>query len=527
MKPDDPTRVTQDADHRAVPAAHRAAEQEPEAGNADSSNTKRSQATLRETAQVVRIALRGLFQSRLPQMAAALAFRTLFAVIPILVISVAFVGAFADADDVKATLDRASDAFGISNITISDRDTAADLTNEDASPPDAPPPDASPSDASPPDELPAEMQGADKVDPIEIAAAADPADLSVDQSADQADGSQETRLEDLIAALVDRLLNIPFAAIGAVGLLTLIYAAISMLVEIERSFNHVYRAKGGRSWVRRVTQYWTTLTLGAILIFLTFYTSVRLSGVAAGTIGYAVSVAITALFLVLAYTTIPNARVHVRTAAVGGLVAAIAWELAKLGFRRYLEYSVGYAKLYGSIGVLPLFMLWIYLTWVIVLFGLQVSYGLQHIGKLRELSERDEPDLPLTEPAAAIPIANALADSFRRGKPAEVSGLAEEAGVHSAVADEIMRRFASAGLVHKVEGDDAYVLALPPAEIRLDRVLREAFALVRIAPQLDGPADSALERMRGAQIDAVHGLTLADLIDDAPSRAADAPYDPS
>ena len=302
------------------------------------------------------------------------------------------------------------------------------------------------------------------------------------------------------------------------GLLTLLYAAISMLTEIERAFNHVYRAKAGRSWGRRITQYWATLTLGALLIFLTFYTGVKFQaiGTAAGSAaGSAVSIAITALFFVLAYTTLPNTRVHVRTAAVGGLVAAVLWEVAKWAFRQYVDYSVSYAKLYGSIGILPLFMLWTYFTWLVVLFGLQVSFGLQHIGAAREMVERDEADETLTDPASVVPMMVALGEAFSRGKPVSTSQLADEVGIPAAIADTIVEKLSNAGFVHKLDGgDDRYALAMPPADIAIDRVLAEAHDLVHTSLDRDDRYADTLERLRSAEREALSGVSLGDLLSD-------------
>ncbi|HWQ28598.1 MAG TPA: YhjD/YihY/BrkB family envelope integrity protein, partial [Dehalococcoidia bacterium] len=141
----------------------------------------------------------------------------------------------------------------------------------------------------------------------------------------------------------------------------------------------------GRSWARRITQYWTLLTLGTILLFTTFYVgekfkswaadvgeSTGLMGrgpVALAVIGYSVTVVISTLLLLLAYLTVPNTKVRWRPALVGAFVAAVLWEAGKWGFTQYLRYSAAYERIYGSIALIPLFLLWVYLTWLIVLLG--------------------------------------------------------------------------------------------------------------------------------------------------------------
>ncbi|MEO0630865.1 MAG: YhjD/YihY/BrkB family envelope integrity protein, partial [Planctomycetota bacterium] len=436
--------------------------------------------SLRDTIRVVQVAVRGLYRSRLPQMAAALAFRTLFALIPILFLSVAVIGAFADRENVEAFLDTALVELNL-DIAITD-------------------PDASGEEPMSEYEQSKVWQGPNwEMRPVETGDA-----VVVARDEPQS-------IKDYLNVLVENLLAIQFKAIGAVGLLTLIYAAFSMLTEIERAFNHVYRAKAGRSWVRRITQYWTTLTLGALLIFMTFYISGQFKGLGAGgpALGYAVSIAIGALFFLLAYMTLPNTRVHVRTAVVGGLVAAVLWEAAKWGFREYVTYSVSYSRLYGSLGILPLFMLWIYVSWLIVLFGLQVSFGLQHIGAAKELAEQDEAEETLTDPAAVIPLLVVMGENFARGKPTPTGDLADEVGIPAATADSIVEQLVSAGVVHKLDGgDDRYTLAKPPGDIEIAGVLAEAQRLVRTQAGGEQSFGDALSRLREAEREALAGVTL-------------------
>ncbi|MEM9166210.1 MAG: YhjD/YihY/BrkB family envelope integrity protein [Planctomycetota bacterium] len=505
---------------------------------------------LRETVRMVRFALRGLFASRLPQMAAALAFRTLFALIPMLVISVAVIGAFADPDQVRATLDKALESSGVSEIVISEpaderepeagtREPRSDgqaSTNQDSVEPKAGGPgtaDLAPSE-------PEGDSGAAQVVPASdessgATIAENPALMDADTGAvgtGDADGTVflddgatddngEVRLEAFLNDLVTRLLEIPFAAIGAAGLLTLIYAAISMLTEIEKAFNQVYRARTLRSWGRRITQYWSVLTLGSLLIFTAFYTSEQfrgfdtegLSSFVSGALAISVSVAITTLLLLLGYQTIPNTRVHVRTSLVGALVAAILWEVAKYAFRQYIDFSVSYAKLYGSIGVLPLFMLWIYATWLIVLFGLQVSYGLQHLSVAREMMEQQGDESALTDPASVIAVLARLGERFRQGKPSDAGDASEAAGIPVPAAAGMLEALERAGMIHTVGGEDeTYALAKPPESIELGAALEVVYRLAH-SPRLgSGHARPMLTRLRQAESAALDGATLADVL---------------
>ncbi|HED53401.1 MAG TPA: YihY family inner membrane protein [Phycisphaerales bacterium] len=446
---------------------------------------------LRDTITVMRAGLRGIYRSRLPQMSAALAFRTLFALIPMLVISIAAIGAFAEPDDVRTILNRAFDSAGISSIMV--QDPIEPLTTNES-------------------EAATGVPSKISFKPVLKVPEHEPEpDLSVSEE-------EPVRLEAFITELVDRLMTIPFGAIGAVGVLTLIYAAISMLTEIERAFNQVYRAQVGRSWGRRITQYWTILTLGSILLFATFYVSEQFRGLGAGAAGSVVSVAITALLLLLAYTMIPNTRVHVRTAVVGAIIAAILWEVAKWGFRQYVGYSVSYAKIYGSLAILPLFMLWIYFTWLIVLFGMQVSYGLQYIASARKIiGEDDTPSL--IDPASVIALLALIATRFNAGKTAHADRLADELGLPAATIDAMLDRLTRDGFLRAVDGgDDRYVLARPPEKINLTDAV-DSIQSIADTIELDGrPWARPLQAIRDARHDALKGLSLAKVLGlDTPS----------
>ncbi|MEM8758437.1 MAG: YhjD/YihY/BrkB family envelope integrity protein [Planctomycetota bacterium] len=480
---------------------------------------------LRETVAMIRFGLRGMYATKLPQMAAALAFRTLFALIPMLVISVAVIGAFADPDQVRSTLDKALESSGVSEIVISE--PPPEETPEEA--------DAADSDASqavPTDEPRAEPAADEQPDllpdllPDQLPEQPTDGESESFLDTDTIDDNGEVRLEAFLNDLVTRLLQIPFGAIGAAGLLTLIYAAISMLTEIEKAFNQVYRAKTLRSWGRRITQYWSVLTLGALLIFTAFYTSEQFRGfdtdglgsfVGAG-LATGVSVGITTLLLMLGYQTIPNTRVHVRSSLVGALVAAILWEIAKWAFRQYIEFSVSYAKLYGSIGVLPLFMLWTYATWLIVLFGLQVSYGLQHLSLAREMMNQQDDDEALTDPASSVAIVAAIGERFEKGKATSADRLADRLGLPASAVAAMLEKLSDVGVLHRVDGgDERFALAVPADRVLVRDVLAAAQSLA--AGRLDhGPAAGAMRRLRAAEREAVGETTLAQLLDNNPSH---------
>ncbi|CAN0572520.1 unnamed protein product, partial [Laminaria digitata] len=251
-------------------------------------------------------------------------------------------------------------------------------------------------------------------------------------------------------------------------------------IEIEKSFNQLCGAPGGRPWLRRIMLYWTILTAGSLLLAATFLAGdaftkwvISIAGqeslVGAVMAGYGVSVLISTILLVGAYTTIPNTRIHFRSALAGAFFAAVLWELGKLGFTTYLRYTTTYAKFYGSIAILPLFLLWIYLTWLIVLFGIQASYALQNFSRLVEskLNARTgqtSSRQPLLDPLVALSVVHAIQAAFELGKPITADDVADQTRLQPTQANEVVAMLHRSGFIHRVDRgdrDDAWTPARP------------------------------------------------------------------
>lgn len=428
-------------------------------------------------------------RSRLPQMAAALSYRTLFGLLPIAVVALIMVRVFTSPEDQASVVRRAIEGgvekLGLSNIVVPA--TASNIVGP----------------------MPEDVSGA--------------AGGAVGGMV----GAQSLGvwLSDLIAR-ADSSVN--YKAIGLVGVVMLIYAAISMLVEIERAFNQVYRVPRGRAWIRRITNYWTLLTLGTGALAATFYVGARFEAFASelvqrrgwvvgsgaitvGLIGYVITVAISTALLTLAYVTVPNTRVKTGPAIGGAVVAALLWEAGKWGFGQYLSYSTSYAKLYGSIALVPLFMLWVYLTWVIVLFGLQVTYQLQHGLRRTRAQPILEGGPTVIDASSALGVMGAIARAFTAGKQLTSSQIASSVKLSEPVTGMVLGALGERGLVLRLERHDEpdaephYTLARPPTLITAAEVLSAGFSLAGLN---DNP-DPTAQRMRQAQLDAAEGLTIA------------------
>lgn len=352
---------------------------------------------------LARVSIAHFQRSQITRMAAALSYRTIFGLIPTLVVGLVLLTAYSTREQRRDVITQLLTFAGISQIVVEPSKTQtlgeasmkprieANATNSNAAigngtnsngqHANAARPTTDPVALEPTTPLPSTV-----VDP----AYADPDVVTMHEAIQQeAHAESAERLDNFITDLLDRVGKIQFGAVGVIGMMTLVYAAISMMVEVEQAFNHLCHAPQGRSWTRRITLYWTLLTLGTLFLVMSFAAGESIRGFTANlaqteafsfmrgsllaVLGFAVTCAISTTLLLIVYTTVPNTRVHLGPALLGAAIAAIMWESGKWGFTTYVHYSAGYSRLYGSLALIPLFLLWVYLTWLIVLFGLQLA----------------------------------------------------------------------------------------------------------------------------------------------------------
>jgi membrane protein len=167
--------------------------------------------------------------------------------------------------------------------------------------------------------------------------------------------------------------------LSAVGAVALIFTSIAMMNLIERVFNRIWRVRDERRWSKRILVYWAIVTLGPLLIGVSLTLSSQVFMATSTLVGdvpvigvliYTIlSLALTTAGFTLLYVAVPNRDVDWQDAAWGGLVAGLAFEVAKRGFAIFITQFPTYSKIYGALAALPLFLLWVYVSWMITLFG--------------------------------------------------------------------------------------------------------------------------------------------------------------
>ncbi|SEQ67422.1 tRNA-processing RNAse BN [Amphritea atlantica] len=172
----------------------------------------------------------------------------------------------------------------------------------------------------------------------------------------------------------------------AVGLIFLFITSIMMMKNIEAALNRIWRVSEPRKGMSSFLLYWAVLSLGPILIGVgllvsSYLASLSLFTSATELVGRARLLAILPLVMsaaafTLLYAAVPNCKVPLRNAVIGGLVVAILFETAKRAFAFFVTQFPSYELIYGAFAAVPLFLAWIFISWTIILLGAELSRAL-------------------------------------------------------------------------------------------------------------------------------------------------------
>ena len=256
--------------------------------------------------------------------------------------------------------------------------------------------------------------------------------------------------------------NINFTTIGVTAAAGLIFVAISLLRTIEAALNDIWGVTQGRGWFQSIVLYWAAITLGPLLLIIVKSLGyVRAFGAAAehfnqgfGHVLLLVSGVVPLLLLTVTFASLyrlmPNTRVRWSAALVGAFVAASLWWLNNQAANLYNSKVVMYSKIYGSLGILPLFLAGLYLSWLILLLGAQTAYVFQHRQGYLEDQRADQVDQTGRELAAVrimLEIARAFADGHQGP---DLDHLAAGLGIPLRLARRVVTALRVRGLVNEV-----------------------------------------------------------------------------
>jgi membrane protein len=356
-------------------------------------------------------------------------------------------------------------------------------------------------------------------------------------------GSMAKPLTDQIIGFVDR---VEVGVLGAVGLAFLVYTAIIVIQKIEFAFNEIWHVGQSRPIGRKFADYLSVLLIAPVLIFSalgmiatfkssTFYQDIESLPVLGWLLQATVDVTPYLLLvaaLTFVYVFVPNTSVRRRSAVIGALVAAALWLVAGRAFAGFVAGANTYTAVYSAAATILLFMLWLYVTWMILLVGARVAFYDQHPERLT--ISGDTPGLnPAAFESVALSVVALVTRAYYRAEPAPTEReLAKRHGLPEDNIGPLVDALENAGVLARTAAEPAGLIpaSAPDATplIRVVRALRGTGDGHGAPTQFLDPAALAFgRRIDAALADAVAACTMKDLanttdVDDAPATE-DAP----
>ena len=262
-------------------------------------------------------------------------------------------------------------------------------------------------------------------------------------------------------------------ALGVVGFAV---TSVMLMLTVDNALNRIFRVQRRRSLLQNIFVYWAVITLGPLLVGASLsatYLAVRqslgalsldiLADAALGVLPFL----FTCAALVLLYGVVPARRVEWRHALGGGILAAAGFEIAKRAFALYLARVPTYKLIYGAFATIPIFLVWLYVSWLVVLTGAIFTAMLP---AYRAKPERYR--VPGEALADALGVLSALARAHTAGRVVRLNALARELRMLPDRCEAILERAAARGWAARTEGGDGWVLARDAAAILIGDVYR-------------------------------------------------------
>jgi membrane protein len=342
-------------------------------------------------------------------------------------------------------------------------------------------------------------------------------------------GEKAPEITDRIIGFVN---NLEVGVLGFTGFALLFYTVLSLLQKIEDSFNQVWRVRKSRGLRRRFSDYLSVLLVGPVLVFAALGLMASMAShriVQAiialepfGTLYVLLGKILPTLFMIAAfaflYLFIPNTRVRLKAALIGGAAAGVAWRLAGWLFGEFVAGSTQYAAVYSSFAILIVFMIWLYVNWLILLLGVDISFYVQNPRQLR-MERRDFRFGFGLFRRIGLLVMYLLAERFHRGEhPWTLAELSSRLDLPDQVVGNVLESLRQRGLVLAVDQEEtAYLPAREPCVMPVTDILGALESEPDGGYPFDCPAlvepsvDSVLDRLREAGGSAVEGMSLKDL----------------
>ena len=346
----------------------------------------------------------------------------------------------------------------------------------------------------------------------------------------------EQRAREIVDKIIGFVDNTRSGALGTVGLVFFLYTVLSMIQKIEEAFNYVWQVSKPRSLGRRFSEYLSVLLVGPALMVTAItllgsmqnhalvqaLSQVQPFGHAIVLIGTMMPYIVVITVFTFLYMFIPNTRVRFSAALFGGVTAGFLWGATGAFFATFVANSARNNQIYAGFAIGIVALIWLYLNWLILLIGAQLSYYRQHPETLRpghvdvRLSNRGREGLAL---GVMLMVAR---DFIRGGKGWNTNDLASEIGLPALTLERVLKQLENTGLLRVTEDErflpgrslDRIGLEEITAAVRGTEALNATYASLQLQPAVEvmRDLDSAIQ----AQLD---GRNLRDLVDAADETA--------
>lgn len=324
--------------------------------------------------------------------------------------------------------------------------------------------------------------------------------------------------QEEIMAYLDQFIN-NTSALGVVGLLIFAVTSILLLNNINENINAVWGSKSRRNFLSNFTTYTSVIIFGSLLIAVSFALtrSIRnIFNLGNPAAGFLLNLTIRIspflfifLTLLLIMMIVPAARVNFSSACIGACCGSLLWNISKVIFVEGTNYVLRASVMYGSLAAIPIFLVWLYLTWLIILLSLEVTFLHQYRKNPwtgRNLSTME----PAERMAFGLDLFFFIADRFKKGqKPPTVSEMARTYSVTLENIRFLVELFQEAGFVHPVRaGETGFIPARPLDAIRARDVAETLFGSITPDSGAAASTTSIVNRLFATALDSLDNLTI-------------------
>ncbi|HEX2139727.1 MAG TPA: YihY/virulence factor BrkB family protein [Woeseiaceae bacterium] len=349
-------------------------------------------------------------------------------------------------------------------------------------------------------------------------------------------GDQGIRITEEVINVVE---NVEGGVLGGLSLAFFVFTAISMVQKVEGAFNHVWHVSQPRSIARRFSEYTVVLLISPVVVVvaLGMIASIRSTAVVQTILSHesigplllsigeiAPFLLITGVFIFL-YLFVPNTRVSFKAAAIGGLLGGVLWATLGAIFANFVAYTTTKQLIYSSFAVAISALIWLYLSWLVLLIGAQLSFYLQHPEYLR--IGRREPRLSNSmRECLALNIMYLVAKAFREpSRSVTFDRMSDQLKVPAIALTPVVNHLEDAGLLLTTE-KESLIPGRDISRIRLSDILQVvrrrgntgSYRGPRWLPGIDQLGKQVEEAVEGV----VGNRTLAELVDELDSGSKQA-----